>query len=105
MSELAYLSFVVSLLDNPSLKILHLDENKHSRTIGSLEVVMAALKFNRSLEELHICDELLIEHPNQLKLIFHGIAAAPKLRTMCLDFGKSEYTVSRMQQSEMFANA
>jgi hypothetical protein len=106
--ELQLSSIIAPLLNNPRLKILHLDFSQSATTLGNLEVIKAALQCNNSLEELFIeCyPSMYIELANQLKLLSQGLASAPKLRTLSLKLdGPRNGLVSSQELSEMFADA
>jgi hypothetical protein len=57
--------FMVSLLGNPSLKVLHLYTNGYVASIGTLEILKSAFKSNQNLEDLHICDEFKMQDSNR----------------------------------------
>jgi hypothetical protein len=93
---------------NPYLsKSLWLDDERDFFTIQS------ALESEPELQELEIHHGFVKQQPDHLKLLFQWIAAAPKLRSLKVDFGvKKEaagtaaaVTVSPVEIARMIANA
>jgi hypothetical protein len=110
--DVVFSSFIGPLLGNPRLKVLRLYyitmyDTGMAATIGSVEVIKAAFQSNQNLEQLLIFGVLFIQ-VDQLKMLLHGIASAPKLRTLSLTllWPVSEVQEVRPQEiSEMLANA
>jgi hypothetical protein len=99
--DLAFI--MVPLLKNPTTKELYIryeqDEIPQSCNFAAIK---NALESNQGLESLKIINGIDIQALNDLKILFQGIAAAPKLRTLELEHMGA---VSTHQQSEMLATA
>jgi hypothetical protein len=98
---------MIPLFRRPMTKTLHFHFSHFSRDSFSESIdftaLKAALESNQGLEELSIMDVLESYTPDGLRLLFDGIAAAPNLRTLRLQY-RSAYVTPR-QIGKMFAQA
>jgi hypothetical protein len=95
-------SVIVALLKNPNIESLTLCNALLGPESSNVAAIKTALEKNTTMEILRIYVTVGDQDPNDFKLLFQGIAAAPKLHTLSL-FIKDKNMSAEL--SELFANA
>jgi hypothetical protein len=108
--EVHFSSIFVPLLKSARLKALYLIGMPFpcaSRRAENFSSIKEACESNQSLETLFIDTGPCIRQTEDLKLLFQGIAATPKLRSLHFNLpdATSRHALSPRQMSEMFASA
>jgi hypothetical protein len=99
-------SLIVPLINNPITEKLYFCHTHRRKKCIGYPAIKAALQSNKHLELLYICGFYDVQ-PDELMLLYQGIAAAPKLHTVELniDIYSINSCVSPRQHTKMFANA
>jgi hypothetical protein len=101
-TEYDFSSIAVQLLRNPRLKELLILET--FTRCGNLQALKPAFESCKSLENLRILNYTFIREAYDLNLFFHGVASAPRLRTLSLKLSVFA-NISKQHSDLMFAMA